>query len=189
MALVVLLVGSLLIFQFGKFVVGAIGSAFDAETQPTPQVSTQTAPEVDPSPTISPTFKVEPCSLEDIAISVEVEDGPEFSQESELIINATITNTGSVKCRRDIGSESNEIYVRNSENKEVWSSDICPTAPPTKTLVDMKPGSIYRVTLLWNGSGKPASCDQIAQHVPAGDYEVFARNAQAISEPVTITFN
>lgn len=150
------------------------------------QTPTKPAPTDDNTPSASPT-EILACDLENIEVKVEVTGGPQFTAEETLIVTATIRNKGTTTCRRDVGSQSNEIYVQDASSKVVWSSDRCPVSNE-KALVNMLPGSKYRIRLEWNGTSNPTQCDRQGSHVAAGEYSVIARNGNATSKPAIINF-
>lgn len=181
-----------LVYQLFMGVLGLVGGLIAPPAEATPtQTQTQTQQTTEPTtnPTTDPTesTKIEACDLANIAVSLEVSGGPQFTFEESVIIKATIKNTGAVTCRRDVGAASNEIYIQNSTSKEVWSSDRCPISNE-KALVSMVPGSEYRIRLEWNGTSNPTQCDRQGSHVPAGEYLVFARNGNAKSAATVISF-
>ena len=153
---------------------------------PETQTPTKSAPTAMNTPSDSPT-EILACDLQNIEVKIEVADGPQFTVEQTMVVTATIRNRGTTTCRRDVGSQSNEIYVENADSKVVWSSDRCAVSND-KALVNMVPGSKYRIRLEWNGTSNPTQCDRQGSHVPAGEYSVFARNGNAVSEPVAISF-
>jgi cytoskeletal protein RodZ len=192
---VMTLVVAVLLYQLFMGVLGLVGNLIAPPAEASPQ-QTQSQTTSDPTtqeptsdPTTDPTesTKIEACDLANIAVSIEISGGPQFTVDESVIIKATIKNTGPRTCRRDVGAASNEIYVQNSASKEVWSSDRCPITND-KALVSMVPGSEYRIRLEWNGTSNPTQCDRQGSHVPAGEYLVFARNGNAKSAAAVITF-
>ena len=114
------------------------------------------------------------CNDDDISVAVGFEGKTNFTSEEVIVIDATFTSTASSACLRDVGARANEIYVENSNNKKVWSTDTCP-------------GNTYRTTITWGGNVDPKVCGKDAKHLTAGEYGIYARNGNAISERATIT--
>ena len=184
------IIGMVVLVIASQLIVGALNLAgkllTGEQNTPEAQTPTQSAPTTSNTPSVSPTV-ILACDLESIEVKIDVADGSQFTVEQTVVITATIRNRGTTTCRRDVGSQSNEIYVENADSKLVWSSDRC-ALTKDKALVNMVPGSKYRIRLEWNGTSNPTQCDRQGSHVPAGDYSVFARNGNAISEPLVISF-
>ena len=173
------------IYQLVIGLLGYVGSFLTADASPT---NTQTQKPTQQSTTSTEPASPTECDLENIAIDLQIVGGPQFAADENVGISATIRNTGSKTCLRNVGSDANEIYIQAADSKrEVWSSDRCPTASDT-AIVEMLPGSAYRIRLEWNGTSNPTQCDRLGAHVPAGEYLVIARNEKAKSKPAVISF-
>ena len=144
------------------------------------------------TPSSSSTRKVatiDACSDSDIAVAAILDaDSNVFDLATNITIHATITNISSTKCLRDVGSKANEIVVIDAQGKQVWSSDTCPVKQVIN-LVELQPGDVARVTLTWGGNVDPRKCGKTAGHVPVGEYAIVARNGNAESEPLPMTFS
>jgi hypothetical protein len=132
--------------------------------------------------------QVDACADTDIAVAAILDANSDvFDMNTNVVIHATITNISSQKCLRDVGSKANEIRVLDNKGKQVWSSDTCPVKQVIN-LVELQPGDIARVTLTWGGNVDPRKCGKTAGHVVAGAYSIVARNGNAESEPLPLSF-
>lgn len=134
-----------------------------------------------------PDDKLQKCSDEDIAVALGFEGKTSFTSEEVIVIDATFTLVQNGPCLRDVGARANEIYVVNSENKKVWSTNTCPVNNKSN-LVEMNSGNTYRTTVTWAGNVDPKECGKDAKHLSPGEYGIYARNGNAISERAVITF-
>lgn len=101
-------------------------------------------------------------------------------------LTLSVANSGAAACTREVGSGANEIQVL-SAGKVVWSSDDCNPSQATKE-VEIAPGTPWTATVSWDGRGSAAGCaSAAATALPAGSYQVVARNGKAVSAPVTVT--
>ena len=96
-------------------------------------------------------------------------------------------NIGLKNCLRDVGARNNEVFVTNADGELVWSSNRCP-ANKKINLVEMAPQDVYQVVVTWGGFKNPKTCGEASDHVPAGTFQITARNGDAQAEPATITF-
>lgn len=180
-------VAFVVVYQLAIGVLGYLGSFLTAEASPTQSQTQSKPPTSEKSPTTAP-IEITDCALENIAVDVQIIGGPQFAVDENVSISATIRNTGSTTCLRDVGADANEVYIQAADSKrEVWSSDRCPSASGS-AVVEMLPGSQYRIRLEWNGTSNPTQCNRFGAHVPAGEYLVIARNEKAKSKPAVISF-
>jgi hypothetical protein len=166
-----------------KLVTAAVGFVSDT-------ISSRNAAE--PTDTANPTQgqtsnTTKACDDTDIDVTVDVADGPTFTFDETVTLSATITNIGLKSCLRDVGARANEVFVTNADGELVWSSNRCP-ANKKINLVEMAPMDVYQVVVSWGGFKNPTTCGETADHVPAGTFQITARNGDAQAEPATITF-
>jgi len=181
--LVVLVI--LLVTLFGMYKLGTAAVGFVNDI-----ISSRNAAE--PTDTATPTDNktsntTQACDDTDIDVTVSVSDGPEFSFEDSVTLSATIANIGLKNCLRDVGARANEVFVTNVNGEMVWSSNRCP-ANKKINLVEMAPQDVYQVVVTWGGFKNPKTCGEPSDHVPAGTFQITARNGDAQAEPATITF-
>lgn len=178
-ALVILVVVGFGTFRLTLGAISAITGAFSGDSQPTSA----------PTNTANHTKKnnLQKCNDEDISIAVGFQGKTSFTSEEVIVIDATFTFTGGSACLRDVGARANEIYVVNSKNKKVWSTDTCPVNNKSN-LVEMNPGNTYRTTITWAGNVDPKTCGKDAKHLAPGEYGIYAANGNKTSERATITF-
>lgn len=134
-----------------------------------------------------PNNKLQKCNDEDISVAVGIESKTSFTSEEVIVIDATFTLTQNGPCLRDIGARANEIYVVDSKNKKVWSTNTCPVNNKSN-LVEMNSGNTYRTTITWAGNVDPKECGKDAKHVSPGVYGIYASNGNSVSERAAITF-
>lgn len=173
--IVVLLVGSV-IFGLTQIVQAVFGSSPAENAKPTA------------SPTESKTNKPDAetrCADSDLLIQVFAE--PDTIAKGEaLIFTTNITSIAVDSCFRDMGASANEIFIQDVTGNKLWSSNRCPVNKK-QNLVTVNPGDVYKVALEWAGNKNPKECGVVASALDRGEYQVFATNSSAISEPATIT--
>lgn len=143
-------------------------------------------------PTASPTKSksekpdaVVRCADSDLLVQVFA-DPDTISKGEAIIFTTNITSIAVESCFRDMGASANEIYITDSTEKKLWSSNRCPVNKK-QNLVTVNPGDVYKVALEWAGNMNPTKCGMVAVPLNRGEYSVFATNNSAISEPATIT--
>lgn len=165
------------------YIVGAgisfIGNLISpAEAQPVPsQSSTKKS-----KPTQDATTK---CPEGNVLVEVEISETT-FAKGADTSISTFITSIGTSKCFRDVGATANEVFVQDLNAKVLWSSDKC-QKKPKQNLVTLSPGDVYKVSFSWYGSKNPKVCGGEVADLNRGTYELYARNGDVISEPVTLT--
>jgi hypothetical protein len=130
------------------------------------------------------------CADEDMLIIAEAE--PDSFQRGEPArFTIRISNDSGEACRRDIGGDRRELYLRRGSGaSKVWSSREC-GAPTGSDVRELPPGDGREHYLIWNGRASD-SCDDAGEAagdlLPAGEYELVARLGTAYSDPpLTIT--
>lgn len=165
------------------YIVGAgisfIGNLISpAEAKPVPsQSSTKKS-----KPTQDATTK---CPEANVLVEVEISETT-FAKGADTSISTFITSIGTSKCFRDVGATANEVFVQDLNTKVLWSSDKC-QKKPKQNLVTLAPGDVYKVSFSWYGSKNPKVCGGEVADLNRGTYELYARNGEVISEPVTLT--
>jgi hypothetical protein len=176
---------------------------------PSPPSSSTTPPQTGPAggPTASaPTAdQLEPAGDEGAGPPLEPA-GPDACTDQEMLITAEseqasfpggtsvqftirIRNDSDRTCRRDIGGDHRELYLRQGTGAtKVWSTRDCggPTGSDPRELA---PGFEISHFIVWQGQssrtcqgGEPAG-----GQVAAGEYQLTARLGTAHSQPITIT--
>jgi hypothetical protein len=129
------------------------------------------------------------CADEDMLITAEAE--PEsFPRGEEARFTIRIRNDSGGSCRRDVGGDRRELYLRlGSGATKVWSSREC-GAPTGSDVRELPPTFVADHYLVWNGRASD-SCNDAGEPagdlLAAGEYELVARLGKAYSEPLTIT--
>lgn len=159
----------------------------------TPVVTSSTTPSSTPSPTVShsPTASSTPVAVPlcpDSAIQVEAStDAGTYAAGEKPKLTVTVTNTGKVACKRDIGRAAMGLVVSTGTTR-VWSSDDC--APGGQAAVNtLKPGQVFSSTVLWNRTSSKQGCPSAQPAALTGTYTLVARNITLKSGPVTFVLH
>jgi hypothetical protein len=104
-----------------------------------------------------------------------------------LELRLKIKNIGTRTCNRDVGAVAQELYIDQGAQK-IWSSDTCGNATSSDTRA-IPPGIELEYRVNWNGhlSTKCQNGLAVGPLPNAGVYEVRARLATKISDPVALT--
>ncbi|GAA3386684.1 hypothetical protein [Cryptosporangium minutisporangium] len=101
-----------------------------------------------------------------------------------------VKNSSSAACRRDVGSNEQELKILSGTAK-VWSSDDCSSrADAAAATVDRKlvPGETLNYYIKWGGTTSSKNCVTGAPVKP-GKYQLVARLGTLESKPVPFTVN
>ncbi|MFN8126191.1 MAG: hypothetical protein U0R64_06770 [Candidatus Nanopelagicales bacterium] len=143
-------------------------------------------PSAPPSPSMSPSASAagDLCADTDITVATTTSE-PSYAAGVNPEITMTITNAGSLSCRRDVGSDANEILI-SSGGVQVWSSDDCsPSSAPD--VVTLRPGEKATVTREWDRTASDPSCSGAGEEVPTGAYDAVGRNGKVRSPKAAFT--
>ncbi len=138
-----------------------------------------------PTPTLTATPELRDCPNSRLVVTVTT-DAPTYKVGDRVTLSMRIGQTGDTPCKRDIGALANEIYVTDTNNLVVWSSDAC-QADAKMQVVTLKPGAVYGNTQVWNGANTGRDCSSLSPDATAGTYRAFARNDTVVSKPYTFT--
>lgn len=170
-------------------------SSAPPETDPpeTPAGPPETPAGEDDPVTVDPAEAPEPpaeggCADEDMLIVAEAEPDS-FPRGEPARFTIRISNDSGGSCRRDVGGDRRELYLRlGSGATKVWSSREC--GAPTGSEVQELPPDFEAVHyLVWNGRASD-SCEDgepAGDLLETGEYELVARLGTDYSEPLTIT--
>ncbi len=124
----------------------------------------------------------EPAQCPDSVILVEATtDSSTYPVGSTPKLTLTITNTGDVACKRDVGPKANELEI-TSGGYHVWSSDDCNASSKSK-VVTLKPGDKVASSITWNGRLSQKGCpDEEGAVAKAGRYDLVGRNGKVTSD-------
>jgi len=102
-------------------------------------------------------------------------------------LSLTIKNTGKRACARDVGADSQELYIVQGARK-YWSSDNCSTAKGND-LRQLRPGEERTYKVTWNGRQSNTCAGGVATgpNPPPGQFQLLARLGTLVSSPVTLT--
>ena len=172
------------------WVLGALlGGGGDTAGEPAAESSASASAEPGASPAASAaasaesTTAAEPVACLDSAILVEATtDASTYPVGSTPRLTLTITNTGDVACKRDVGPKANELEI-TSGGYHVWSSDDCNASNKTK-VTTLQPGEKVASSITWNGRLSQKGCpDGEGAMAKAGSYQLIGRNGKVTSEP------
>ncbi|MER7273584.1 hypothetical protein ABT369_03935 [Dactylosporangium sp. NPDC000244] len=172
----------------------AAGSAGPTTGDPTPTVTIQVpttggAPESVAPPVSSsaaappaPTTTVPPCADADLTLVASPEQAVQF-RGAYLKFFLKIKNVATHDCVRDLGADSQELYLQVAASK-IWSSDAC-DPPHGSQLTVLKPGIEVQFSTTWSGKATNNGCAN-RETPPAGKYELVGRLDTKLSEPVQV---
>jgi hypothetical protein len=176
---------------------GKKGAGPSAST--TPHVSASQTPVTTPSPTPDPTPSVShtatgtpsppavtACHDADIKVTA-LTDASSYAAGAKPHLTVSITNTGKVACKRDIGRAAMTLLVMSGTTR-VWSSDDCNPGgqPAVNTL---KPGQVFSSTVIWTRTTSKVGCPSGQPAAAAGTYTLTSRNGKITSAPVTFVLH
>ena len=134
-----------------------------------------------PQPSASD-IDVEIVDCPDSVIKVEATtDASTYPVGATPKLTLTITNTGSVACKRDVGPKANELEI-TSGGYHVWSSDDCNASNKSK-VVTMQPDEPFGSSITWDGHLSQKGCpDGEGAAAKAGRYDLEGRNGEVTSD-------
>ncbi len=157
----------------------ASGSDASVESSASADPGSPEAPASSPSADSSAATAVVDCL--DSAIQVEATtDASTYSVGSTPKLTLTISNTGDVACKRDVGPKANELEI-TSGGYHVWSSDDCNASNKSK-VITMQPGDKVASSITWNGRLSQKGCPNgEGAAAKAGRYDLEGRNGSVTS--------
>jgi hypothetical protein len=165
------------------------GAPTSATTSPsaTIQVPTTGGPPASPTTaaaptTPQPTATAPACADADLSLVATPEQAVQF-RGAYLKFTLKIKNVSTHDCIRDIGADSQELYLQVAAVK-MWSSDDC-NAPKGSQLSVLKPGIEVSFDNNWNGKATNNGCAN-RETPPAGKYELVGRLGTKLSDPVQV---
>jgi hypothetical protein len=130
----------------------------------------------------APTAAVAPCSNADIAVTA-MPDRPTTGYRQPIRIFLKVKNISARTYTRDVGDTPQELYLLQGQVK-VWSSDAC-NAGSGSDVRTFGPGVEADFYVMWDATVTTAGCDN-RPSAPIGQYQVVARLADKLSEPVPL---
>lgn len=110
----------------------------------------------------------------DAALSVVAgADAPSYPVGSSPLLSVTVRNTGTVPCRRDLGSGAVELLVFSGPDR-IWSSNDCSSSTASDPVL-LVPGASRTVKLSWSGKRSMPGCAGDRAQALAGTYRVTGR--------------
>ncbi|MEV0393081.1 hypothetical protein [Polymorphospora rubra] len=151
--------------------------------EPTPDTPPEQAPQ-NPAPQNPPTG--ETCTDAEMSL-IPVPSRITAQQGVTIEIRLKIKNVSTRTCKRDVGADMQEIYVKQGAEK-VWSSDTC-GAVRGNDVQSFVPNHEMEFRVGWNGKTTSECAGSLANgpFPAAGDYQIIGRLDQKLSEPVKFT--
>jgi len=153
---------------------GGSASAPATPTTPTPEPSVTT-------PTTTPGSDT--CTDTEIQLTPSVQRITGGSSAYELTLK--IKNVSNRTCKRDIGSNPQELHIV-SDGQTVWSSDSCQGGPGQNNIATFGPGIEDTFHVAWDGGGGPG-CTNPTKLLAPGSYQIVAKLDTKVSAPVPFT--
>jgi len=143
-----------------------------------PSADPSAGPGADPlasaSPGATPTASAAGTPCPDDALRLEAaatEDS--YAVGASPRLELSVTNTGAVPCRRDLGQAAVELVVFSGSDR-IWSSDDC--APGGEAdVVTLAPGAAEVSRVTWGGTRSLPGCEGDEDRAEAGTYRVTGR--------------
>ena len=154
---------------------------------PTSHPTTSTTPSATPTPTptVSATHSATPAAVTlcpDSVIRVEaVTDAASYPAGVDPKLSVSVTNTGKVPCKRDIGRAAMSLVVSLGTTR-IWSSEDCsPGGQPAVNV--LRPGQTFSSTVVWARISSKPGCPSGQPAAAAGSYSLVAANLSLKSAP------
>jgi hypothetical protein len=157
--------------------------------QDTGSPSTSSTSGAEPTATGSATGSTTPAAGSDLCTDAEIQLSPSVQRiiggSSAYQLTLKIKNTSDRTCKRDIGSNPQEMHIV-SNGQTVWSSDSCQGGPGQNNVATFGPGIEDTFHVAWDGSGG-SNCTNPDKLLPPGTYQIVAKLDTKVSDPVTFT--
>jgi len=128
------------------------------------------------------------CTDQEMLVIAEPE-AASFPGGASVQFTIRVRNDADRSCRRDIGGDHRELYLRRGTGaSKVWSSRDC-AGPTGSDVRELEPGFETSYFIVWHGESS-ASCaggEPAGGQVEPGEYQLIARLGTAHSDPVGIT--
>ncbi len=170
------------------------GSSKDAagnhpSSSTTPTGTPTTTPTPTPTPTVShpPSATTTPAAItlcnDSVIKVVALTDATSYPAGSKPHLTVSVTNTGKVACKRDIGQGAMNLLITSGAAR-VWNSDDCSPGgqPAVNTL---KAGQVFNSTVVWTRTISRAGCPAGQPAAAPGTYTLVAKNLTIKSAAVT----
>lgn len=133
-----------------------------------------------PSPVVTKTQPAGSCTDSEVSVKVSMTKRVvNVGSESNLVMS--VKNISNRTCKRDVGSGANEVSIISGP-AHVWSTDDCSPGSESN-YVELKPGQIWSVKVIWNGKLSAPNC-QVLSTAKYGAYWAHARNGAEVSPGV-----
>jgi hypothetical protein len=151
-------------------------------------ISQQTDDPVDPGPAVSSdadrsAAPIGPCADADMTVTASAEPAS-VARGAFVRFTLRVKNTSNRSCTRDVGADAQELYLEDSANAKVWSSDACDPLHGTDVRT-FKPADQADFFVVWNGRASNAGCVN-RQPPAAATYRLVGRLNGKLSEPAPV---
>jgi hypothetical protein len=159
------------------------GTAAQPSDAPSSSAATSGAASAAPSAAASSNQAAPVTACPDSVIKVDATtDAATYPVGSTPKLTLTITNTGDVACKRDVGPKANSLEI-TSGGYHVWSSDDCNAGDKTK-VIKMQPGDKFASSITWDGHLTQKGCPNgKGAAAKAGRYALTGTNSGVTSSP------
>jgi hypothetical protein len=132
----------------------------------------------------------DPAACKDVEMLIIAQTSrAKFPAGTSVQFTIRIENDADRSCRRDIGGNHRELYLRKGTGAtKLWSSRDC-GGPSGSQVRKLEPGFVTSHYIVWHGRSS-ASCaggEPTGDQVEPGNYQLVARLGTAFSEPTEIT--
>ncbi len=131
------------------------------------------SPSPKPSPTKRPKRPGEPCSEEDLVLSLQSGKEQIYAGNARPSFLVTLVNTGSVMCKADVGPRAMEIRITSGADR-IWSTADCVSGEGTE-IRELQRGVPYVRSLEWDRRRSSPDCRATPAAALPGTYVAVAR--------------
>jgi cytoskeletal protein RodZ len=160
-----------------------------SNTPTTTPTSTTTSPTSHPTTTPTPTHTPSPAPTgpcpDSVIRVVALTNASTYPAGVDPKLTVSVTNTGSVPCKRDVGQAALTLTV-SSGSSRTWSSDDCNPGGGS-AINTLKPGQTFSSTVDWTRTKSKPGCPSGQPAAPPGAYQLVARDLSTLSAPAPFT--
>jgi hypothetical protein len=131
------------------------------------------APTQTPALALPPKRPGEPCTEQDLVLSLQGGKEPIYAGGSEPQFLVTLVNTSSVMCTADVGPRAMEIRITSGADR-IWSTADCVSGDGTEVR-QLQRGVPYVRSLAWNRRRSSPGCRGTTAMALPGTYVVMVR--------------
>ncbi|MFI9844085.1 hypothetical protein ACIHFD_44125 [Nonomuraea sp. NPDC051941] len=129
-----------------------------------------------PTPPALPRHPGDPCTEQDLVLSMQGGREPIYTGESQPTFLVTLVNTGSVMCTADVGPRAMEIRITSGADR-IWSTADCVSGAGSE-VKELQRGVPYVRSLVWNRHRSSNDCRSTPAAALPGTYVATVRMGQ-----------